>query len=89
MKAADKEVNTILALDPESFFLFLLPPIIFESGYGLHKSNFFANFFTIIIFAVFGTLISTVVVGSGIYLFGLIPAVAYNIPLLEWFACLS
>jgi len=37
VSASGHEVNQVLALDPENFFLLLLPPIIFESGYSLNK----------------------------------------------------
>lgn len=49
------------------FFFILLPPIIFEAGYTIKQGNFFKNFGTIILYAVGGTLISTFIVGYGLY----------------------
>ncbi len=44
------------ALSPTAFFLVLLPPIIFESGYNLHKVCYVNNFLRLSIFYVYYTL---------------------------------
>ena len=65
-----EELN-FLTFEPELFFFFLLPPIIFEAAYALETKSFFANFWTISLYAVFGTIISTFIVGYLVYMLGL------------------
>lgn len=72
-------------LSPTMFFLILLPPIIYESGYTLHKGNFFQNIGSILVFAIIGTSISAFVIGGGVYILGAID-LAYKLSFTESFA---
>ncbi|KAK9673819.1 hypothetical protein RND81_12G192100 [Saponaria officinalis] len=55
----------ILRFDEELFFIYLLPPIIFNAGFQVKKKQFFQNFLTIMLFGVVGVLISTSVIAAG------------------------
>jgi len=81
----EEESKRIESFSPTAFFLIILPPIIFESGYNLHKGNFFANIGSIMVFAILGTVISALIVGGGVYLLGLADIV-YRLNFVESFA---
>ncbi|EFJ38384.1 hypothetical protein SELMODRAFT_163708 [Selaginella moellendorffii] len=55
----------------EFFFLFLLPPIIFQSGFNLYAKPFFSNFGAICVFAIVGTFVASMVTGILVFLGGL------------------
>lgn len=80
---AEEEV-TFMDFDPEIFFYILLPPIIFEAGFSLKRRRFFQNISTILLFAVPGTIITTLVVGCGLYALML----ATVIPFDSFYECL-
>mmetsp|Transcript_6936 Transcript_6936/g.10978 ORF Transcript_6936/g.10978 Transcript_6936/m.10978 type:complete len:614 (+) Transcript_6936:152-1993(+) len=62
-------VEKLSLFDANLFFMVLLPPIIFDSGFTLRREVFFGNFGAIISLAVFGTILSSIVVGATLYAF--------------------
>jgi len=65
-------IEHVSSFDVDKFFLFLLPIIIFETGFSLPKIHFFKNLPSILILATFGTVIAFSFTGLGIYLVGAI-----------------
>ncbi|KAL9248083.1 hypothetical protein vseg_021445 [Gypsophila vaccaria] len=59
--------SRILEFNEELFFIYLLPPIIFNAGFQVKKKQFFKNFSMILTFGVLGTLISFCLVSSGVF----------------------
>ncbi|KAL3508040.1 hypothetical protein ACH5RR_033422 [Cinchona calisaya] len=55
----------LLVFSEDLFFIYLLPPIIFNAGFQVKKKQFFRNFMTIMLFGALGTLISFVIISLG------------------------
>ncbi|XVF70771.1 hypothetical protein PTKIN_Ptkin11bG0189000 [Pterospermum kingtungense] len=55
----------ILRFNEELFFIYLLPPIIFNAGFQVKKKQFFQNFITIMLYGVVGVFISTSIITAG------------------------
>lgn len=53
-------------LTPDTFFLYMLPPIILDAGYFMPNRLFFDHLGTILLFAVVGTIFNTVTIGKNI-----------------------
>uniref|UniRef100_A0A0N5BE88 Sodium/hydrogen exchanger n=1 Tax=Strongyloides papillosus TaxID=174720 RepID=A0A0N5BE88_STREA len=68
-----KEVNvdsSVFTLDSTTFFIFLLPPIIFDAGYFMPNRALFENADSVLLFAVFGTILNTFCIGFSFYALG-------------------
>jgi len=59
-----KGMDEEFSFNEEFFFLVMLPPIIFASGFNLRKDFFFYNFGTILVYAFAGTAIATAVIAG-------------------------
>ncbi|KAK2977364.1 hypothetical protein RJ640_013343 [Escallonia rubra] len=59
--ASGGKSSHLLVFSEDLFFIYLLPPIIFNAGFQVKKKQFFRNFITIILFGAVGTLISCAV----------------------------
>nr|AFQ00709.1 sodium/hydrogen exchanger 1 [Ipomoea batatas] len=55
----------ILVFSEDLFFIYLLPPIIFNAGFQVKKKQFFRNISTIMLFGALGTLISFIIISLG------------------------
>ncbi|XP_043283772.1 probable Na(+)/H(+) antiporter nhx-9 isoform X2 [Venturia canescens] len=55
-------------LTPDTFFLYMLPPIILDAGYFMPNRLFFDHLGTILLFAVVGTIFNTLSIGASLWL---------------------
>uniref|UniRef100_A0A8R1E4I5 Sodium/hydrogen exchanger n=1 Tax=Caenorhabditis japonica TaxID=281687 RepID=A0A8R1E4I5_CAEJA len=53
-------------LDSHTFFLYLLPPIIFDAGYFMPNRALFENFDSVLVFSVIGTIWNTFAIGGSL-----------------------
>ncbi|KAJ8753406.1 hypothetical protein K2173_019805 [Erythroxylum novogranatense] len=72
--------SQILVFNEDLFFLYLLPPIIFNAGFQVKKKRFFKNFSIILMFGILGTVISFCLISLGVFaLFNLIGVTSLTI----------
>ncbi|KVH95596.1 Cation/H+ exchanger [Cynara cardunculus var. scolymus] len=55
----------LFVFSEDLFFIYLLPPIIFNAGFQVKKKQFFRNFMTIVLFGAVGTAISFTIISYG------------------------
>ncbi|GMS82049.1 hypothetical protein PENTCL1PPCAC_4224, partial [Pristionchus entomophagus] len=76
-------------MDSETFFIYLLAPIIFDAGYFMPNRAFFASIITILVFAVGLTIWNTIAIGVSLSLLSsILPSIAL-VPLLLFSSLLS
>ncbi|KAK6940916.1 Cation/H+ exchanger [Dillenia turbinata] len=73
------ESPRLLEFNEELFFIYLLPPIIFNAGFQVKKKQFFRNFMTIMSFGAMGTLISFVIIYFGCSCFSAEPVASASV----------
>ncbi|CAA0834797.1 Sodium/hydrogen exchanger 2 [Striga hermonthica] len=64
--ASGGKSSHLLVFSEDLFFIYLLPPIIFNAGFQVKKKQFFRNFSTIMLFGAVGTLISFIIISLAI-----------------------
>jgi ABC-type branched-subunit amino acid transport system substrate-binding protein len=73
-------MEELARFDEKVFSLLLLPIIIFDAGFGAKKARFFMNLGPILITALIGTSISTLIVGFSLYFLEDVTNVHMGIP---------
>uniref|UniRef100_A0A914YMK6 Sodium/hydrogen exchanger n=1 Tax=Panagrolaimus superbus TaxID=310955 RepID=A0A914YMK6_9BILA len=61
--------KSLFNLDTTSFFLYLLPPIIFDAGYFMPNRQLFDNFDSVMVFAFIGTIFNTIAIALTLHIF--------------------
>ncbi|XP_020286417.1 probable Na(+)/H(+) antiporter nhx-9 isoform X2 [Pseudomyrmex gracilis] len=72
-------------LTPDTFFLYMLPPIILDAGYFMPNRLFFDHLGTILLFAVLGTIFNTMSIGVSLWLLGKSGIFGCETPILDMF----
>lgn len=67
---AEVDITDMERFDKEFFFVWLLPPIIFEAGYNMRAREFFTNIGATALYAFIGTFVSTLMVGGIVFYAG-------------------
>lgn len=79
----NENLITAVRFEPHTYFLLLLPPIMFQVGFSMNAFTFFRNIWTINAFAIGGTLISSLSFGTVIYYILRLSSLSYHF--MEWF----
>ena len=66
-KLFQKDIDSNIGFDAEIFMYLLLPPIIFEAALSVNKGEFRRRRGAIMVFAVFGTMLSSFITGISCY----------------------
>ncbi|KAJ1529603.1 hypothetical protein ONE63_006371 [Megalurothrips usitatus] len=72
-------------LTPDTFFLYMLPPIILDAGYFMPNRLFFDHLGTILWYAVVGTIFNTLTIGASLWAVGQTGLFGCEMPLLDTF----
>ncbi|XP_058819486.1 sodium/hydrogen exchanger 3 isoform X11 [Topomyia yanbarensis] len=72
-------------LTPNTFFFYMLPPIILDAGYFMPNRMFFDNMGTILLMAVIGTIFNIATIGVSLWACGLTGIFGVDLPFLHVF----